>query len=115
MRTPEFIHKGKQTNDENRGQSMRSIAKKLRVSEKTIKSVHEDIRYKSYIIKRDQFISEKLDENRLNRSRWLKQTQKSFPQSAGTVEYTDCFSTGVWNPSPTSILHMTLNNMIVRF
>ena len=65
MRTPEFIHKVKLTIDENRGQSMGSIAKKLHVSENTIrKSVHEDIRYKSYVMKRSQFISEKSKENR---------------------------------------------------
>ena len=64
MRTPKFIHKVKQTIDEDQGQSMRSIAKKLHVSEKTIRrSVHEDILYKSYVMKRGQFISEKSKEN----------------------------------------------------
>ena len=44
------------------------LQKKLHASEKTIRrSVHEDIRYKSYVMKRDQFISEKSKENRLNR------------------------------------------------
>ena len=46
--------------------------KMLHVSEKTIRrSVHDDIRYKSYVIKRGQFIFEKSKENRLNRSRRL--------------------------------------------
>ena len=68
MRTPEFIHKVKQTIDENRGQTIRSIAKKLHMSEKTIRrSVHEDIRYKPYVLKRSQFISEKSKENHLKR------------------------------------------------
>ena len=72
MRTPEFIHKVKQTIDESGGQSMRSIAKTLHVSEKTIRrSVHEDIRYKSHVMKRDQIISEKSKENHLNRSQRL--------------------------------------------
>ena len=70
MRTLEFIHKLKQKIDENRGQSMRSIAKKLHVSEEIVRrSVYEDIRYKSNGIKRGQFISEKSKENRLNRSK----------------------------------------------
>ena len=70
MRTSQFIHKVKQTIDENWGQSMRSIAKKLHVSEKTIRrSVHEDIRYKFYMMKRIQFISEKSKENRLKRAK----------------------------------------------
>ena len=51
MRTSRFIHKVKQTTDENQGQSERSIAKKLHVSEKMIRrSIHEDIWYKSYVI-----------------------------------------------------------------
>ncbi len=61
MGTPEFMHKVKQKIDENWDQSMRTIAKKLHVSEKTIRrSVHEDIRYKSYVMKKGQFISENL-------------------------------------------------------
>ena len=72
MRTPDFIHKVKHTSDENRGQSMRSIVKKLHVSEKTIRRiVHEDIRHNSCVMKRGQFISEKSKENRLNRSKRL--------------------------------------------
>ena len=55
---------------------MRSInevnCKKLHVSEKMIRTnVHEDIRYKSYVMKRGQFISEESKENRLNRSKRL--------------------------------------------
>ena len=72
MKTPEFIHKVKQTIDENQGQSKRSIAKKFHESEKSIRrSVYENIRYKSYVMKRGQFISEKSKENRLNRSKRL--------------------------------------------
>ena len=51
---------------------MGSIPKKLHVSEKIIKrSVHEDIQYKSYGMKRSQFISEELKENCLNRFKRL--------------------------------------------
>ena len=59
MRTPEFIHKVNQTIDENQGQTMRSITKRFPLLEKEIRrSVHKDIRYKSYVMKRGQFISE---------------------------------------------------------
>ena len=34
-------------------------------------------------------------------------------QSAGTVEYIDCFSAQGYEP-PNSVLDMTLNNLIVR-
>ena len=48
------------------------LQKKLYVSEKTIRrNVHEDIRYKSYMMKRGQFIAEKSKENYLNRSKRL--------------------------------------------
>ena len=76
MRTLEFIHEVKQTIDEYRGQSMRSIAKKLHVSEKTIKrNVHEDIRFKSCVMKGGQFISKK------SKRKPLKQIQKTFKQT----------------------------------
>ena len=39
-----------------------------------------------------------------------------FAQSTGAVEYTDCTSAeGVRPPPPTSVLDMTLNNLMVRF
>ena len=41
---------------------------------------------------------------------------KHIAQSAGPVKYTDCFSVeGKINPTPTSVLHMILNNQRVRF
>ena len=52
---------------------MRSIAKKLHLFEKTIKRyVHEDILFKSYVMKRGQFISTK------SKRKPLKQMQKIF-------------------------------------
>ena len=37
-------------------------------------------------------------------------------QSAGVVEYIDCFSAEVYDlPFPTNVLFMTLNNLMVRF
>ena len=38
----------------------------------------------------------------------------NFAQLAGAVEYIDCTSAD-GNPPPTSVLDMTLNNLIVRF
>ena len=56
--------------------------KKFHVSEKTTRrSVHEDIRYKSYVMKRGQFISEKLKENSLNRSKRLLNKLKNPPEA----------------------------------
>ena len=37
-------------------------------------------------------------------------------QSAGAIEYTDCISAeGEDPPPPTSVVDMTLNNLLVRF
>ena len=35
-------------------------------------------------------------------------------QSAGAVEYTDCFFADGQDPSPTSVLYMTLNNLMMN-
>ena len=35
--------------------------------------------------------------------------------SAEAAEYTDCISAERWNSPPTSVLDMTLNNLIVSF
>ena len=46
--------------------------------------VHEDIRYKSYLMKRGQFISEKSKENHLNISKRLLNKHKD-PAEAGVI------------------------------
>ena len=40
---------------------------------------------------------------------------KSLAQLAGAVEYTNCTSSEGYDPPPTSVLDMTLNNLMVRF
>ena len=45
----------------------------------------------------------------------LKFNKIYFALSAGAVEYTDCFSAERLDLSPTSVLDITLNNLIVRF
>ena len=72
MRIPEFIHKVKQTIDENRGQSMRSIAKSCMCLKRQSEGVFmETFDTKTCVMKRGQFISENLKENCLNRSKRL--------------------------------------------
>ena len=41
--------------------------------------------------------------------------KKYLAQLAGAVEYTDCISAKGLPPFPTSLLDMTLNNLMVRF
>ena len=72
IRTPEFIQNVQKIIDEDPGRSMRSIAKGLKVSEWTIRTVvHQDIRYKSYVMRKCQFVSAKTQENRHMRSKRL--------------------------------------------
>ena len=41
---------------------------------------------------------------------------RSIAQSAGAVEYTDCFSAEGYNPPPPkSVLYMTLKNLIIKY
>ena len=42
-------------------------------------------------------------------------SQVNFAQLAGAVEYTDCNSAESKDPHSTSVLDMTLNNLMVRF
>ena len=42
-------------------------------------------------------------------------TNTTFAQSAGTVEYTNCFSAEGLDPTPMSVLDMTLNYLMMRF
>ena len=80
---------------------MRSVAKKLHVSEKTIKrSVHEDIRYKSYVMKRCQFISEKSKENHLKRSkRFLNKFKILQKQEWMADNPYDHITPNIWTPN----------------
>ena len=43
----------------------------------------------------------------------IRNNQNIIAQSAGAVEYTDCFSAEGY--PPTSVLDMTLNNLMVKF
>lgn len=72
IRKDDFIKDVQQTIDANPRKSMRSLAKQLQVSEGTIRNVvHENIEYKSYVLKKGQFLSERIKENRLIRSKRL--------------------------------------------
>ena len=47
-------------------------------------------------------------------SHYIEKLDKEIAQSAGAVEYTDCISSE-GKKSITSVLDMTLNNLMVRF
>jgi inhibitor of nuclear factor kappa-B kinase subunit alpha len=85
MRTPEFVAQVRGTIDASPGTSMRSLAREFDVSEGTIRNVvHEDLRYKSYVMRRGQFMSQAIQDNRLLRSRMLLNKLK-HPESPGEL------------------------------
>ena len=45
----------------------------------------------------------------------LNISSSCFAQLAGAVEYTDCITAEGYGRPPTSVLDMTLNNLMVRF
>ena len=72
IRKGDFIQDIQQTIDTNLRKYMRSLANIFQVLERTIRNVvYENIKYKSYLLKKRQFLSEKMKENRLIRSKKL--------------------------------------------
>ena len=60
IRTPEFVSSVQAAIDEDPGKSMRALARELQVDDATIRRVvHEDLSYKSYVMRRGQFLSER--------------------------------------------------------
>ena len=72
VRSCEFVEELEEIIDADPTKSMREIARKINVSESTIRrAVHDDLRYKSYVMRRDQFLFAKNRENRVIRSKRL--------------------------------------------
>ncbi|KAG0728693.1 hypothetical protein GWK47_031947 [Chionoecetes opilio] len=70
IRNAELVTKLQTMIDEDPSQSMRSIARELHVSEGTVrKCVQEDIRYKSYKMRKGQLLSAKMQENHFKKSK----------------------------------------------
>ena len=83
--TPEFVNSVQAAIDEDHGKSMRALANELEVDESTIRRVvHEDLRYKSYVIRRGQFMSDRTKVNRLTRlKRFLNKLK--HPEDPGMI------------------------------
>lgn len=72
VRNINFVQKVQDVIHESPGTSMRNIAKRLSVSESTVRrTVHNDLKCKSYVMKRRHFVSAKSKEKRLIRSKCL--------------------------------------------
>ena len=95
-RTAEFVDEVRDAIDADPKKSMRAIAKEKDVSEATIRRVvHEDIRYKSYVMRRGQFLPEKAKENRVIRSRRLLNKLK-HPEAPGMLCFFLMKRTSTW-------------------
>ena len=56
VKTPQFVQQVQDTIDEDPSKSIRAVSRELQVSECTVlRIVHEDIRYKSFVMRRGQF------------------------------------------------------------
>jgi DDE superfamily endonuclease len=72
IRKDDFVRKVDDIITVNRSKSIRAIAREINVSESTVRRVvHDDIKYKSYVMRRGHFMSAKNRENRLIRSKRL--------------------------------------------
>jgi transposase len=68
----DFVEKVQEIIDEDPGRSMRSIARELQVSDSTIRRiVEEDIHYKSYAMRRGQFMNDATKKRRLEKAQLL--------------------------------------------
>ena len=68
IRTTEFIQQVHEVVDEDPSKSMRAIAQQLDVAERTIRRVvKESLRYRSYVMRRGQFMSDMTKKNRVIR------------------------------------------------
>ncbi|XP_025161066.1 uncharacterized protein LOC112589993 [Harpegnathos saltator] len=71
-RNTQFVQQVQEIVDESSSKSMRAIARDLNVSESLIRRVvHEDLRYRSYVMRRGQFMSAQTRKQRLIRGKRL--------------------------------------------
>jgi len=71
-RDEDFVAQVQEMVNNDPGQSMRALARELNISEKTVRvCMMEDIRYKSYKMRKGQLLTEKMQENRLKKSKKL--------------------------------------------
>lgn len=76
--------------NEDPGRSMRSIARELKMSDSTVRTiVNEDIRYKSYVIRRGQFLSDQLKERRLEKAKKLLSKLKNPKEKNPLIFFSD--------------------------
>jgi len=74
-RNTQFVQQVQEVVDESPSKSMRAIARDLNVSEGLIRRVvHENLRYKSYVMRRGQFMSAQTESETYSRKTSLEQT-----------------------------------------
>ena len=72
IRTPQFVARVQEMVDNDPSKSMNALAKDLGVAYGTIyRVIYEDLRYKSYVLKRGQFMDPAMQERRLTKAKKL--------------------------------------------
>ena len=85
IRTPEFVNSVQAAIDENPGKLMRALTNELEVDKSTIRHVaQEDLHYKSYVMQRGQFMSDRSKVNCLTRAKRLLNKLK-HPEKPGMI------------------------------
>ena len=82
VRTPEVVARVQQMVDQDPSKSIRNLARKLGVANATIhRTVHENFRYSSYVLKHGHFMSDATKQKRLEKAKkllnWLKHPEEA--------------------------------------
>lgn len=84
---PEFVTQVQATIDEARKKYIRAFRREMGGIEDTIRHVvHEDLRYKYYVIRREQVLSERTRDNRLTRAK-MSPEQAEISRGIGNAAF----------------------------
>lgn len=121
IRTQQFVQQVQEIIDTNPEMSIRAIARNLNVCEGVIRTVvHDDIRYKSYVMRRGQFMSEQTKEQRLIRGKRLLNKVKhpeepgllpGWPPSSPDLNPLDYYVWGVLERETNEHSHNTIHSL----
>lgn len=76
--------------NEDPGRSMRSIARELEMSNATVrKIVHEDLRYRSYVMRKGHFMTQQTKERRLDKAKKLLSKFKNSKEKSPLIFFSD--------------------------
>ncbi|EZA52817.1 hypothetical protein X777_08140 [Ooceraea biroi] len=87
---PDIVHRIQEIINEDPGKSMRSIAREQQMSDATVrKIIAEDIRYRSYVLRRGQFMTQQTKERRFEKVRKLLTKLKNPKEAKPLIFFSD--------------------------